>query len=96
MEKYLVVTFPSVSHALRFEKLMLGLQAPVKLIPVPRVISSSCGIAARLPAEMAGKVAELALSGRAELEKVYMFTGETGRITSVQPCAGPWEAPEEY
>jgi hypothetical protein len=92
--EYLVATFPSVSHALRFEKTMASLQKPVKLIPVPRVISSSCGIAARLPREMASALAEVAESGAAELENVYVFGGEGGKTTYIRNLPGPWGEPE--
>lgn len=96
MDEYLVVTFPSVSQALRFEKLMSELKKPVKLIPVPRVISSSCGIAARLPGELASTVANMTFSGEVEPEKVYLFRGGSGKVLSFQPCAGPWNKPETY
>ena len=47
MDKYYVATFYSTSQALRFEKSMLQQALSVKMIPVPRIISSSCGLAAR-------------------------------------------------
>lgn len=90
MESYCVVTFQSVSHALRFEKLFMSLGKELKLIPVPRVISSSCGIAARLPTDMLSELESVFLSGQADLEKVYLFSGE-GKSLNVSPCRGPWD-----
>jgi hypothetical protein len=89
LETYCVASFPSVSHALRFEKLMISLQKPVKLIPVPRIISSSCGIAARFPQEELDEITALVASGAVEVEKVYLFTCE-GKRTQVAACPGPW------
>jgi len=42
-----VVLFESVSHALRAEKLIKAAQIPCKLIPVPRHLSSDCGVCLR-------------------------------------------------
>jgi hypothetical protein len=42
-----VVLFLSVSHALRAEKLLKEAGIPCKLIPVPRHLSSDCGVCLR-------------------------------------------------
>lgn len=42
-----VVLFDSTGHALRAEKLIKAAQIPCKLIPVPRHLSSDCGICLR-------------------------------------------------
>jgi hypothetical protein len=49
MEKrqYSVVLFYSMSDALQVEKLLKGMGIAVKLIPVPRQLSSDCGICLR-------------------------------------------------
>ena len=44
---YGVVLLPSTSAALRSEKVLQRAGLEVKLIPVPREISSNCGIAVR-------------------------------------------------
>jgi uncharacterized SAM-binding protein YcdF (DUF218 family) len=43
-EPYEVVLFESVSHAMRAEKIIKKAGIPCKLIPVPRQISSDCGV----------------------------------------------------
>lgn len=48
---YCVVTFHVTQHALLFEKVMKEFKYPIKLMPVPRQISSSCGIAAKIPCD---------------------------------------------
>jgi len=45
--EYGVVLLPSTSAALRSEKVLQRAALEVKLIPVPREISSNCGIAVR-------------------------------------------------
>jgi hypothetical protein len=45
---YAVVLVPSTSHALRLEKRLLRQEVPCKLIPVPRKISSDCGVCIRI------------------------------------------------
>ncbi len=46
-EAFSVVLFESVSHALRAEKWVKAANVPCKLIPVPRQISSDCGVCLR-------------------------------------------------
>jgi hypothetical protein len=45
--KYLVVLFRSVSHAMKAERLLRKCEVPHKLIPVPKNISSHCGVCIR-------------------------------------------------
>lgn len=40
------VTFHSVSDSLKFEKILKEAGLDIQLVPVPRQISSSCGVAA--------------------------------------------------
>ncbi len=46
-ESFAVVLFESVSHALRAEKLFKAAGVFCKLIPVPRHLSSDCGVCLR-------------------------------------------------
>jgi len=46
-DKHGVVLFYSTSSALQAEKLLKGMSMAVKLIPVPRQLSSDCGICLR-------------------------------------------------
>jgi hypothetical protein len=63
--EYQVMLFKSVSHALLAEKTLKSLGIPHKLIPVPRHISSDCGVCLRFSLKdqenilgsLAGKVA---------------------------------------
>jgi hypothetical protein len=46
-----VILFPSIHFALRAEKLIKEKGIPHKLIPVPRHLSSDCGVCLRIPWE---------------------------------------------
>lgn len=48
MEEYAVILVYSTTHALRIEKLLGKRGLECKLIPVPRHLSSDCGICVRL------------------------------------------------
>jgi hypothetical protein len=60
-----VITFPSVYHAFRAEKILQQKGIGVKLIPIPRELSGSCeGLAAEVGEEdVASAVACLAENG---------------------------------
>jgi hypothetical protein len=45
---YYIITFPSVHHAIKLESKFKGKTTSFLLIPVPREISSSCGVAAKI------------------------------------------------
>lgn len=46
-ETYFVATFHTHAGALKFERKLKALNEACKLLPVPRTISSSCGVCAR-------------------------------------------------
>ena len=45
--KYSVILFDSVSYALKSEKILKQKKIPFKLVPVPKSISSDCGVCIR-------------------------------------------------
>jgi len=47
MEQYGYITFKSVSYAMKFETALKKCGIIIKIIPVPRSISSSCGLCVR-------------------------------------------------
>ena len=54
-----VILFPSIHFALRAEKLMKQKGILYKLIPVPRQLSSDCGVCLRIPWEKKEEVLEI-------------------------------------
>lgn len=45
---FAILLVPSTSHAVRLEKLLGERRIPCKMIPVPRHISSDCGVCVRI------------------------------------------------
>ena len=46
--RYAVIILHSTSHAIRVEKLLQAQEIVCKMIPVPRQISSDCGVCVRV------------------------------------------------
>ncbi|MEI8172765.1 MAG: DUF3343 domain-containing protein [Deltaproteobacteria bacterium] len=68
-EVYYVVLFNSVHHALRSEKILKEMGISHKLIPVPRHISSDCGVCLRFTADLRSPIEE-ALTGKVEIREI--------------------------
>jgi hypothetical protein len=56
---YCVLLFPSVSHVMKAERILLGAQIPIKIIPVPKTISSDCGVCIRFEEKLIEKIKAL-------------------------------------
>jgi hypothetical protein len=64
-----VVLFESVHHALRAERLLKEAGLPCKLIPIPRNLSSDCGVCLRFDVPLRQRV-EGALQGRVKMDRI--------------------------
>ena len=64
-----VAIFQSVHHALLAEKLLKEAGIPCKLIPIPRNLSSDCGVCLRFEPPLRPGI-EKALLGRVEIAKI--------------------------
>jgi hypothetical protein len=71
-QRYVVFLFPSVSYALKAEKILKAAGIAHKLIPVPRHISSDCGVCLRITEDKEHDVAG-ALRGKVEWDKVVLL-----------------------
>jgi len=71
-QKYVVFLFPSVSHALKAEKILKSREVAHKLIPVPRHISADCGICLRVAVDQQETVVGM-LQGAANWESMTML-----------------------
>ncbi|NLW36037.1 MAG: DUF3343 domain-containing protein [Syntrophorhabdus aromaticivorans] len=67
--QYVVFLFPSVSHVLKAEKILKDRKIDHKLIPVPRHISSDCGVCVRVDADQKERVVG-ALQGTTDWESI--------------------------
>lgn len=70
---YFMITFPSVHHALRFESRMKGTGISFQLVPVPREISSSCGVAARVKFAEEGVLIDTVDNLQLEYDSIYIY-----------------------
>jgi len=66
---YYVVLFHSVTHAIKAEKILKEAGITAKTIPVPRHISSDCGVCLRFEGTQKKKI-EKTLSGRVDFSKI--------------------------
>ena len=67
----LVITFPTTTAALQWERRCQALNIPGRIIPVPVTITADCGLAWAMPPAERGRleeVAELSLSDCLEME----------------------------
>ena len=71
---YVIFTFHSTHLALEFEGLLKNIGLEVKIIPVPRKISSSCGLAGRIMAEDFEKTKLACENNNIEFEAVYSYS----------------------
>jgi hypothetical protein len=66
---YLVALFKAVSHAMKAERVLKEKGVPIKLIPVPKYISSDCGVCIRFTPDRRGDF-ESALAGAVEVSEI--------------------------
>jgi len=66
---YAVVLFKAVSYALMAEKILKQEGLPHKLIPVPKQISSDCGVCLRFEQNIQNQI-EAALLNKVEIEDI--------------------------
>jgi hypothetical protein len=73
MEKrqYGVVLFYSTSSALQVEKLVKGMGIAVKLIPVPRQLSSDCGICLRFDRRDESRIRAILEKKQIEIQGIH-------------------------
>ncbi len=67
--EFYVVLYKSVSYALRSEKILKKEGIPFKLIPVPKNISTDCGVCIRFAPEDRKRI-EDALKGKVEINEI--------------------------
>ncbi len=76
--EYLILTFPSVHTAMQAEKLLDGREIPIKTIPTPREISSSCGLSIRTGPEFMDEILECKREGM-KVDHIWKYRKEHKR-----------------
>lgn len=68
---YCIVTFHTTNHALTFEKILKEKGIEVKLMPVPRQVSSSCGTAAQFPCDIKEYILKICKDEQIEINEIH-------------------------
>ena len=71
MEKYSVLLVCSITFALQVEKHLIKASIKCKLIPIPRHLSSSCGVCVRIATKDKEKSEKLLLSSHVPLDGLH-------------------------
>jgi len=66
-----VILFPSIHFALRAEKMVKEKGISYKLIPVPRHLSSDCGVCLRIPWEKKEEVLEILVQAGVKVDNAH-------------------------
>ncbi len=74
-----VFLFSSIHHVMRAEKLLKGKGIQIDLIPVPREISSDCGVAIELSADSEREAFHLLEENKVSILECYIRSQE-GRL----------------
>jgi hypothetical protein len=69
--QYTVILVDSTSHALRIEKELAKTGFKCKLVPVPRVLSSDCGVCVRILRSDKQTVMQTLANARTAYENIY-------------------------
>lgn len=70
---YNVILFKSVSYVLKAEKILKQEKLAYKLIPVPKRISSDCGVCLRIEVKNQDKIIAC-LKGKVDIEEIRPLT----------------------
>ncbi len=68
--KFAFVLLPSTNHALRAERVLQSAGIASKLIPVPRHISSQCGVCLRISVEFIEKAMDALQSENLKIDAI--------------------------
>ena len=73
MSEYTVILVYSTSHAIRAEKVLAEAGISCKLIPVPRYLSSDCGVCVRIEPAQREAAVETLKAAKVELDGVHQI-----------------------
>lgn len=73
---YGIITFASTSYALKAEKVMKGVEKSFMIIPTPREISASCGLAMKLEPEGLKEFLQILAGEKVPVQRVYRIEEE--------------------
>jgi hypothetical protein len=81
MNDYYVAVFDSTHYALKFEKVIRENGLKINIMPVPREITASCGISAKLETDEIEKIKALAVQENLKTAGYYHVEAQNGKKT---------------
>jgi D-alanine-D-alanine ligase-like ATP-grasp enzyme len=81
MNEYYIAVFDSTHYALKFEKVIKENGFKITIMPVPREITASCGISAKLEIDEIEKIMSLAVKEDLKVQGFYHVESENGKKT---------------
>jgi len=69
--QYSVILVPSTSHAISIEKTLTKAGLACRLVPVPRVLSSDCGVCVRISRSDKDAVLRTLSGARSEFDRIH-------------------------
>lgn len=79
IKDYGIFTFVSTSHALKAERVLKNASADFLMIPTPRQISTSCGLAVKVAEPDLVTVQELLEANQVKVDGAYKVQTSTGK-----------------
>lgn len=79
MNEYYVAVFDSTHYALKFEKAVRDWGFNISIMPVPREITASCGISAKLEADEIENIMALVVKNDLNVSGYYHVEVQNGR-----------------
>ena len=76
IRNYGIITFGSTSYALKAEKIMKRMEKTFLIIPTPREISASCGLAIKLAPGLLDEYLQILAGEKVPVEGVYRIEEE--------------------
>jgi hypothetical protein len=75
-ERYIAILFFTSNHAFRAEKVLIGANIACKLVPVPRHLSSECGVCIRIDQSAQESAKEILKTSHVEIDRVHLLATE--------------------
>ncbi|HOE56150.1 MAG TPA: DUF3343 domain-containing protein [Bacillota bacterium] len=79
MNDYYVAVFDSTHYALKFEKTIKAGGFKINIMPVPREITASCGISAKLETDEIDGIVRLAVENDLKVSDYYRVELQNGK-----------------
>jgi len=89
MAVYCYITFPSIYFALRAEAMLKQITLDFKMVPVPRSISSSCGVALRLSCADLPRATEILAQNQVETDGAFRIEEKNFSLPRLLKKEGP-------